>query len=97
MSGTNFLQHVVLVKFKPGSTPDQIATMIRGWKALAHSIPSITSISMGKQLNLTRGQGWDYGATVMISNGEEVFTTCMFFNFLHGSADPKACSTRQSS
>ena len=96
MSANKILQHIVLLKFKPAAPPDQITTMIQEWKALALFIPSISSISMGWQLNLTRGQGWDYGATVTISNGEEVLSLRTLFNFLHVFPGPNAYSTRYS-
>jgi len=54
------LRHVVLFRWEPGITPDDVEAVRRGLDRLPGLIPELRSYSHGPDLRLGEGT-WDYG------------------------------------
>ncbi len=61
------LRHVVLFKFKDGTTPQQVAEVVDAFKALKSKIDVI--------------QDFEYGTDVSVENKAQGFTHCFFVTF----------------
>ncbi len=65
--GQRLLRHVVLFKFKNGTTDDQIRKVVDAFRALKDKIPVI--------------QDFEYGTDVSVENKAHGFTHCFFVTF----------------
>lgn len=61
------LRHVVLFKFKDGTTPEQVEEVVKAFRALKDKIDVI--------------QGFEYGTDVSPENKAQGFTHCFFVTF----------------
>jgi hypothetical protein len=61
------LRHVVLLKFKDGTTPEQVKAMEDGFCALPSKMPFI--------------QGFEWGTNVSVENLNQGFTHCFLVTF----------------
>ncbi|HEY8346170.1 MAG TPA: Dabb family protein [Symbiobacteriaceae bacterium] len=58
------VEHIVIFKMKPGTTPEQEQQLIEKLKALKDRIPSIVDLSAGRTFTPERGQGFTVGLVV---------------------------------
>jgi hypothetical protein len=65
--GSKMLRHVVLFKFKDGTTPEQVAEVVAAFRALKGKIDVI--------------QDFEYGTDVSTENRAAGFTHCFFVTF----------------
>ncbi|HEY9037303.1 MAG TPA: Dabb family protein [Pseudomonadales bacterium] len=65
------IQHVVLLNWKAGTTPEQIARVTAGFNRLPGLIPEIKSYRYGPDLGLTPNGGADYALVAEFSNADD--------------------------
>jgi hypothetical protein len=62
------LRHVVLFRWKPGTTPDDVEAVRRGLDRLPGLIPELRSYCHGPDLRLGEDT-WDYGVVAEFEDG----------------------------
>ncbi len=65
--GNKFLRHVVLFKFKEGTTAEQIGEVVEAFRLLKSKIDVI--------------QDFEYGTDISVENKSQGFTHCFFVTF----------------
>lgn len=68
----SMINHVVLLQFKPETTPEQISDALEHVQALQTAIPGILSISTGENKHLTNHQGYRHGFIIQFDTAEHL-------------------------
>lgn len=62
------VEHMVLVKLKPGVSEAQIDEAIGSLRGLKNAVPNILELSVGRNITPERGQGYNLGLLVRFPN-----------------------------
>lgn len=65
--------HIVLFKWKPETTPQQITAAMEGLRALDGRIPGVLELTCGENFT-DRGQGFTHGLLVRLTDREALDT-----------------------
>lgn len=65
------IEHLVLFKWKQDASPEAIARVLEGLKALKSQIPEIVDLSCGKNFS-DRSQGFQHGLVVRFNSRQDL-------------------------
>jgi Stress responsive A/B Barrel Domain len=65
------IEHIVLFKWKEGTTPEAIAAVMKGLQGLKDSIPQIVDLSCGENFS-DRSQGFEHGLVVRFRSRKDL-------------------------